>query len=431
VLPPRRHFLASARKPFFFYTRAHKQFLTRKTNLKQFRQHVKQLRKKNPALTVLRCALPPLPAYGKNPAGAPSKAWQESIHRLKTRIGILHKHLFHVALQLPERPTPWSIQLRHKPTMFALLDQLNLAYPVLWIADLRTRKDLKSPNWLSASVREWTMQRLYMSIVDVQKKAKNSQKNRPIQAPPLVIARLGKPRSEQRLKQAEQHFAMLWLKLPSLLKELQDFKLMQRKRPMLLTWSKLKQLPQQVRKAIPKVATTKSSKQHQRWAAFLWKAHMLGFHHTGPPIDPSTLKPEPTQTNTNKSNPNKPSSTPPKFSQTQKIPMILRAFFQRLDWTKLQAPTRSIQLAQMIGFGAETLQKKASSSHHMVFWLDREIQGKVSFTRKRALRKHRYLWLDPMTGRVPLQPQLLPPKPPKGKRDQLQVPFRPAVLYVF
>ncbi|MCB9643224.1 MAG: DUF5060 domain-containing protein [Myxococcales bacterium] len=339
---------------------------------------------------------------------------------IEAKLKILHEAGFHIALQLDlKRWGALDPMTRMQRTMY-LLDRLNNTAPLIWTADLSGKDDVKKKRWVAQMLQTWVMVRLVdpKGLQDYQKDPKKAKKPGLLAPPPLTLAYLGKPRSTARLEEAEKFFAMLWLDVKELERETNDFKLLARKRPVLLTWAPLRQKDWK----FPALDTKsgKTPKAYLRWASFLWQAHTLGFHHAGPAL-PQTFLPA-----------SKTPKTADQLALTQRIPLLMRGFFQTFDWTQLKPGVRSLKLREHQAFGAETpAPRQAKQPHHVVVWVRSSVRGKLEFERRADLKKHRYLWFDPLSGQRPIQPQLLPPAPKKGQPETFQVPFRPAVLYLF
>ncbi len=438
--PKAPRFLTAGGAPFFFYARREDALLTRPEPLSAFKKRIEQLRQTDPALTVIVTQLPPLAwasapsepptlhaptsaptSLPKTPMLASSPALLRQFDQLEAKLKILHEAGFHTALQLDrEHWAAWEPLTRIQRALY-LFDRLHHIAPLLWIADLSGKDDTQKHKWFPQMLQTWTMLRLIdpTALQTYQKDPKKAQAPKLLAAPPLSLAYLGKPRSTARLEEAEKSFAMLWLETHALEREIKDFKLLERKRPLVLTWAALQKKGEIFPPLDPKSPTP--PKPYLQWAAFLWQAHLLGFHHTGRPLPtqwPQTTAPVP--------------SSPDQIPLAERIPLLLRGFFQTFDWTQLQPGMRSLRLREHQAFGAETpAPRQAQQPHHAVIWVRDSVRGKLEFERLQDLAKHRYTWLDPLSGQQPIQPQLLPPAPKRGQPETFQLPFRPAVLYLF
>jgi hypothetical protein len=227
-------------------------------------------------------------------------------------------------------------------------------------------------------------------------------------------------RSEKQLKQT-RFFDFLWLTVKNLRADVRDFKLQQEKRPVFLAWKPLTSDTFAWSKGMGKKKTWKK-KQLQSWARFLWESQMLGFQHVTQALQVPYLGMGKKGKKARQPNLNK---VPP----PAKVPAILRAFFSSFNWLQMQPGLRSVGVKSYQAFGAET-PARGKGQHHAVIWVNRTVRKDLHLKQKQKLKKHRYIWLNPMTGARPVSPQLLP-LPAKGKPNKLQVPFRPAVLYIF
>ncbi len=442
--PKAPRFLVAGDAPFFFYARREDALLTRPESLAAFKQRIQQLRQSDPALTVVITRLPSFawsPASTARDLGAPSLSLKprhrptsapsspmlasspellRQFDQIEAKIEILHKAGFHVALQIDRsRWSAWNPLERIQRALY-LIDRLHPIAPLLWIADLSGKDDTRKHRWFPQMLQTWTMLRLIdpQALQTYQKDPKKNQPPQLLAPPPLSLAYLGKPQSTARLEEAEKSFAMLWLETQTLEREIKDFKLLERKRPIVLSWADLPKKADDLSPTDPKSPTP--PKISLRWAAFLWHSHLLGFHHTGPSI--------PTRWPSNAPAPASPEQVP----LAQRIPLLLRGFFQSFDWTQLQPAMHSLRLREHQAFGAETpAPRQAQQPHHAVVWVRDSVRGKLEFERLKDLSKHRYTWLDPISGQQPIQPQLLPPAPKPGQPETFQLPFRPAVLYLF
>ncbi|MCK6511670.1 DUF5060 domain-containing protein [Myxococcota bacterium] len=448
--PKAPRFLVAGEAPFFFYARREDALLTRPESLAAFKQRIQQIRQSDPALTVVITQLPSFawspastdralsqtaPSLSLKPRHRPTSAPTSTppspilasspellrqLDQIEAKIEILHKAGLHVALQIDRRRwSAWNPLERIQRAIY-LIDRLHPIAPLLWVADLSGKDDTQKHRWFPQMLQTWTMLRLIdpQALQAYQKDPKKAQPPPLLAAPPLSLAYLGKPQSTARLEQAEKSFAMLWLETQALEREIRDFKLLERKRPIVLSWADLPKKADDLSPADPK--SPNPPKISLRWAAFLWRSHLLGFHHTGPSLP--TRWPESTPA----------PASPEQVPLAQRIPLLMRGFFQSFDWTQLQPAMHSLRLREHQAFGAETpAPRQAQQPHHAVVWVRDSVRGKLEFERLKDLSKHRYTWLDPIRGQQPIQPQLLPPAPKRGQPETFQLPFRPAVLYLF
>jgi hypothetical protein len=224
-------------------------------------------------------------------------------------------------------------------------------------------------------------------------------------------------------------FDFLWLDIDNLDKELRDFQLHKVAQPVVLTWQALLQdkspfIPDSSQKkptpapVVP--SSTVNDSQLLLWADFLWRSQLIGFMHTGRPITKPLVA-------------SKQTKAPIDIEPSLKAPAIMRAFFSTFDWSQLQPPSQSIQFQAHQAFAAETPANNQQQGHHIVAWINASVRQDLQIQRHKdaKLDEHRYLWLHPLTGEQPISPQLLPPTPKPDQAEKLQVPFQPAILYVF
>ena len=423
--PPQGRFLVSRGAPFFYYSRRDLALFERKEDRDAFKKRIALIRAHDPALSVIHARLPALAWPDGDLAKEPSRlaTLLRQITELDERLGLLHEAGFHTALS-PDLKAWASIPdaLRQKRLRF-LLDRLGFAYPLIWSVDLRNQNELGEARWFSLALQGWMRERLYPDAAAPKPASPQAPPQAPqappLQLPPLWIAELGAPRAEKRLEEAEKGFAMLHIEIQSLEREIQDFKLLQRKRPVILAWKTAQKEgfafpPHKVKEAPPEA--------YRAWARFLWQAQMMGFHHHGQDLPTPLPTPDPKR--------------PPEeaIQLAQRIPAMLRAFFQTFNWVSLLPTLQSLKLRDHQAFGVETPpqgQSVKQEGHHVVIWVNESVRSHIELDRQMPFNKHRYLWLDPLTGQQPISPQLLPPQPKNKQPDKFQVPFRPAVLYLF
>ncbi|TNE51680.1 MAG: DUF5060 domain-containing protein [Deltaproteobacteria bacterium] len=437
-------------RPYFFFARSVPNLLSNAWTQEQFQNTIKSLPRKSPGTTVLVTTLPKLSWSAAVPTQATSRPkskdnWNprlaEELDQLEERIKAAHNAGYHIALVLSKQQ--WgNIFQTGTHRLEYILDRFSSAYPLMWLVDKSKAKTTQS--FLPMLIRAWYL-RGYPSVQKAMLKARGKKgkakamarpKRLPAVPPPMLGVHIGRASSEKQLKTAAKTYDWMWLNAKSLDKEIQDFKLLQLNRPIVLTWRPL------MSATSPFAPSTKgkakvNTKALQRWAGFLWRAQMIGFGHTGRPVQNPLAAPPKV----------KKGQTPPKpkVAAVQKVPTVLRAFFQTFNWAQLRPPSKSLSFKSFEAFSAETpvrvgKDKKGKTKlqmgrdgHHVVAWINPTIRQYLQIKRspKVPLKKHRYLWVNPMSGEQPVTPQLLPPRPAKGQRDQLQVPFRPAVLYVF
>jgi hypothetical protein len=455
---PRRLFAAGG--PFFFFAQPIWDILSKTWSDGDFEQTLKQLGQQHTGASVIVAQLPELTwnrasvkgdidanantgtdadvgtdaadqATTRNaPSTRPKNEWDPAllaeIDRLEQRIAAIHKAGFHVALMVaPER---WSRLLKEEgqERLFYLFDRLSSAYPVLWIIDYRNSEHKILPI-IPALARDWFLRRHPQLRKALAQKQQNAQLQ-PTGYLPLVGAALGQPRSEERLKSASA-FDFLWLDIDNLDKELRDFQLHKVAQPVVLTWQALLQdkspfIPDSSQKkptpapVVP--SSTVNDSQLLLWADFLWRSQLIGFMHTGRPITKPLVA-------------SKQTKAPIDIEPSLKAPAIMRAFFSTFDWSQLQPPSQSIQFQAHQAFAAETPANNQQQGHHIVAWINASVRQDLQIQRHKdaKLDEHRYLWLHPLTGEQPISPQLLPPTPKPDQAEKLQVPFQPAILYVF
>lgn len=453
-------------RPYFFFAKAVPNLLSAQWSNQQFEDTIAALPQTHPGTTVLVTYLPSLSWNSATSSAtsapttqpqkiAPNTMWSATLSaeldRLENRLQKAHQAGYHIALILSPQEWEQIFQTGGTQRLEYLLDRFASAYPLLWVVDKSNAKTMQS--FLPMLIRAWYF-KAYPKLQQelIKSKGKARPKEMPTSPPPMVGVHIGRPRSEKLLQEATKSFDWLWLHTSSLEKEIQDFKLTQLQRPVVLTWKPLLN-PQS-----PFAAKAKSSgaskpgatspkgswdrKAIERWAGFLWKAQMIGFSHAGRALNqPLKAPPVPTKGQT---------QTTPKPSPVAQVSMVLRGFFQTFDWNLLKPPAQTLELPSYEAFAAETpisvqpsqpsQQGKTADTvqmpqggHHLVAWINPSVRQFLQIKRssKIPLNKHRYLWINPMSGEQPVTPQLLPPQPAKGQNDQLQVPFRPAVLYVF
>lgn len=431
-------------RPYFFFAQSVPNLLSNTWTQEQFQNTIKALPRKHPGTTVLVTTLPKLSwtsvvATKATTRPQSKESWNpklaEQLDQLEQRIKAAHEAGYHIALVLSKQQWGQIFQTGTHRLEY-LLDRFANAYPLMWLVDKSKEKTTRS--FLPMLIRAWYL-RNYPTIQKalVKSKGKAKPKEQPAVPPPMMGVHIGRPRSEKQLKAAVKTYDWLWLNTKSLEKEIKDFKLLQLKRPIVFTWRPLQQAQSPFVALGKNKKPTLNKKNLKRWAGFLWRSQMIGFGHAGRPVQdplPAPKKVKKGQT-----------APKPKVAAVQKVPMVLRAFFQTFNWAQLRPPSRAISFRSYEAFSAETPARAAKQKngkvklqmgrdgHHIVAWINPTIRQYLQIKRapQFPLKKHRYLWINPLSGDQPVTPQLLPPKPGKGQRDQLQVPFRPAVLYVF
>lgn len=432
----------------------------------EFQTTIQQLPKKRPASNLVIAALPRLPwgsfdalqklkktpkATKKSTKKAASQPSQGTVQLAPTGSKTASKHpsklsLLHALTQLEKKiqaihkagrlltltiePKRWKTVPLHiqRARMLFLMDRFASAYPLMWIIDQRKAKGASDTSFIRW-IKQWYFVHyphpamlLRMQGKKVNKAAlQKASKVPPSAWPPLVGVALGTLRSEKRLK-ATKGYDFLWLNSGNLTTDIRDFKLGKETRPTLLTWKPLthKNFSWTHNKAGKQIWNTQKTR---RWARFLWRSQLLGFSH----VDRAVTMPWFASSKSSKKQIQKSKLTP-----IQRIPGVMRAFFGLFNWMQLQSPIRSMGLKSYQAFGAETPYnpKGKQKQHHAVIWVNQTVRKNLILKQKMKLKKHRYIWLDPLSGKRPVSPQLLP-LPPKGKPNTLRVPFRPAVLYVY
>lgn len=468
-----------AGRPYFFFAQPVPNLLSAQWTDQQFEDTIAALPQKHPGTTVLVTYLPEL-SWTSNAATAPttqpkprkvqddwSPALSVELDQLERRLQKAHQAGYHVALILSPKTWDRVFETGGTQRLEYLLDRFASAYPLFWVVDKTQAKTMQS--FLPILIRAWYFKAYPKLQKELMKsKGKAQPKEIPANPPPMVGVHVGRPRSEKLLQEASKSFDWLWLHTSSLEKEVQDFKLTQLQRPVVLTWNPLldPQSPFLPKTTTPTPGSSSSTtptspapprwneKTLQRWAAFLWKAHLIGFSHA----DRALAEPLPALPVAAKGQ-----TVPPiKPSPVAQVPLVLRGFFQTFDWNTLRPPAQTLQFPSYDTFSAETplpapaQQPQPSpqvtpgtpgqsgtptpkdiqlppNGHHLVAWINPTVRQLLQIKRSAQvpLHKHRYVWINPMSGEQPVTPQLLPPQPAKGQQDQLQVPFRPAVLYVF
>ncbi len=417
--PRKPRHLFALQRPFFFFIKPIKGLLSSHWSERDFGNTLKALQERYVGASLFATSLPKIPWRATIPQKA--KNWSSAIHapldRLDQRISSFFKKGLRLALTIPfERWRGLTLAQRQK-RLFYLLDRYAAIYPIVWFLDIRKTPKVKTKEllWFAQNVQMWFKLRYPTPL---PKKVKGGRKSRPSKAkviayPPLIGILVGKPHSEKQLQELSKISHLLWLSVDELLKAVQDFKLDRLPRPIVLTWGKLAQ----ERRHLNERKKGKASLALQRWTRFLWRAHLLAFHNAGTTIAKPLIL-------------TKKKEIP--LTPQERVVMTMRAFFQSFDWSKLMPITRSVKLKSYQAFGGETpFSKKSKKAHHIVIWVNRTVRRHLELQRLVPLKKHRYIWLDPLSGKRPIGAQLLPPLPDKKRPDKMQLPFRPAVLYIF
>ncbi|HAA55653.1 MAG TPA: hypothetical protein DCE42_12900 [Myxococcales bacterium] len=423
----RKHFI-SKNRPFFFFAKPVPGLLSPTWSHKAFEQTLAALQNRYIGASVLHIDLPLIPwknAADKRPFKASRPLWSNAaelvLSMIEKRLSALHEKGFQISLGID--PAHWKgvSKKEQMARLKYLLDRFGTAYPLLWFVDLRKRGKLPKKGapmaWMKQVFTMW-----YRLRYPLPAPSKNPRKGRRVLTPPPMLgALMGAPRSEKELKQIAPAFDMLWFDVKSLLPALKNFKLYAFKKPVILTWQPMleKDFTFITKKKTKKGAA--KNRQLLRWARFLWQSHLFGFSHAGRPITAALRPLDPKK------------QTKWKPAASERVPAMMRAFFQTFDWTQMAPMLKSVKVKSYQAFGAETPfnPKGKNKQHHLVLWSRATVRRQLEVKRNFPLKKHRYIWLDPLTGKRPLSAQLLPPMPTNKQPDKMEVPFRPAILYIF
>ena len=450
-------------RPFFLLAQRADALLSPQWPEKEFEKTIEALKKLQPAKSMLVIRLPAIPwgrvsqklTSAQLPAlqlqkGGKAKPvrpkvkvtppiWtdkaQKFFAQLDKRLKKITDSGFHIGLIIT--PGHWKkVNYLEQGIRFQyILDRFATAYPLTFFVD-HTGKSDKEGIWVNQMVRRWYFTRFPPKIVTRRARpqrpgtppGKPQKQAIPSAFPPMVGALLGKPGSTARLKGVSKHYGLMWIDIDNLTKDTQDYKLLQLQKPTILTWRPLlKEGFSFKKKKGKKIVLDK--KKLQTWARFLWRAHFLGFSHSDKPLRNVLTPPE---------------KKDAKPKDEQLMLGVMRGFFQNINWPQLRpiAPMMgknphsklfSVGFKASQAFGAENIVPpgKKAQRHDIIIWVRHRVRKAFQLKRFKDLKKHRYVWLDPLTGKQPISPQLLPPKPPKGKATKMPLPFNPAVLYIF
>jgi hypothetical protein len=430
-LHPRRQqlFAAMGRPMTFMVRRLPAEAMTTWTT-QQFADTMKAMQKLDPGTSVLAIPLPTIPwkkTLLKLPSKATSKptpklyrygmtlAAQKALQSIDQRLKAAHNSGFRVAFVLSAKSLGKLSRFEKQQLFFYLLDRYQTSYPLLWFSEEKGKKPQLTT--IRRMLRMWYVMR-FPTPRPKKGQKKKARRQQPVELPPMLGAIIGNAGSEKRVKSMMKQFDFLWLTTNKLLKDIKDFKLMGLKRPVILSWEPMLKSDFSFKKTV-KGKSVFDKALLKRWAAFVWRAHTLGFSHRGPGLTQPMVAPK------------KKAKVKPVGDAL--VRSVLRGFFQNVDMSRLLPMLRSVKVKDYQAFGGESKPqgRGKKQSHDIVLWVRRSVRQSLQLTQVANLKKHRYVWVNPLTGESPVQAQLLPAKPDKKKPNKMTVPFRPAVLYIF